>query len=141
MVEILIVLVTIALVVGLASPSLNGFVQRNQVRSALDRLAADVAFARLHAVREGRRTAINIDGDGIYTIDTMSTGGTWATVRTVNLRSDHPELTISGGDQRFEFDSRGILAGGTDNAVFAMTRGAHADSMFVSPAGRVYRDY
>lgn len=141
MLEILIVLVTTAIVIGLAQPSLNSLVQRNQVRRALDRLAGDVAFARMHAVQEGRRTAIHIDGDGIYTIDTMSTGGTWGTVRTVDLRSEVPGLTLSQGDQRFEFDSRGILIDMGESAVVAMKRGVYGDSMFISPAGRTYRDF
>jgi Tfp pilus assembly protein FimT len=141
MVEILIVLVTMAILIAVAQPSLAGFTERNQSRRALDRLVADVAFARLHAVREGRRTAISLGSDGTYTIDTLSTSGVWAPVRTVSLGNQFPGITMTRGSQRFEFDSRGLLVNATDNAVITARHGSHGDSVFVSSAGRVYRDF
>jgi prepilin-type N-terminal cleavage/methylation domain-containing protein len=141
MVEILIVLVTLSIVLAAAQPSLAGFTQRNQTRRALDRLVADLSAARLQAVRDGRRMALSVGSDGSYTIDTLSTGGSWAPVRTVSLGNEFPGLTLTPVNRRFEFNSRGLLVGGAENAVIAARRGTSADSMFVSPAGRVYRDF
>lgn len=141
MIELLIVLITIAILVAAAQPSLAGFVQRNQTRRALDRLVADVSSARLQAVHDSRRTAVTIKGDGSYTIDTLSTGGVWVPSRIVQVENQFPGVVMTPADKRFEFNSRGLLVGGSDNAVIVARRGDGADSIFVSSAGRVYRDF
>ena len=141
MIEILTVLVIGAILVAMAQPSLAGFVQRNYTRRTIDRLVSDVTSARMQAVRDGRRMAVTVAGDGTYTIDTLSTGGVWAPMRTINLGNDYPGVAMTPANQRLEFNSRGLLVGASGNAIITARRGTHADSMFVSAAGRVYRDF
>lgn len=141
MVEILLVLVTIAIITAMAQPSLAGFIQRNQTRRALDRMVADVSTARLQAVRDGRRTAVTVGSDGSYSIDTLSTSGVWAPMRTITLENRFPGVALTPVNQRLEFNSRGLLVNASGNAVITARRGTHADSMFISSAGRVYRDF
>jgi prepilin-type N-terminal cleavage/methylation domain-containing protein len=141
MVEILIVLIIAAILVAMAQPSLTGFVQRNYTRRTIDRLVADVTSVRMQAVRDGRRMAVTVEGDGTYTIDTLSTSGVWAPMRTIDLENEYPGVAMTPANQRLEFNSRGLLVGASGNEIVTARRGSQADSMFVSAAGRVYRDF
>lgn len=140
-IELMTVLVLIGIGVSLAIPPMNGYVERTRTRSALDRVVTDVSFARVYAVQHGRRAALHLQGDGTYTIDTLTTGGSWAPVRTVQLRNDYGGVSITGTVSTLEFSSRGILTSQADEAVLTVSRGEHKDSVFVSPAGRLYRDF
>src|SRR5687768_10536667 len=96
LIELATVLVIIGISASLAAPSFRSTVDRYRTHGALDRLVSDVASTRLYAIRQGRRTAVQLSSDGTYRIDTMSTGGTWAPVRTVRLRDDFAGVSLSG---------------------------------------------
>ena len=141
MVELITVLVLVGVVLSMAGPSMSTWLERTRGRQALDRVVADVSFARLYAVQSGRRTAIRLLSDGAYTIDTLSTSGSWAPLRTVQLRNDYSNVSIRSAVTALEFTSRGILTGQTGEAILSIALGEYGDSVFVSPAGRIYRDF
>lgn len=142
LIEILVVLVLITLITSFAAPSMSAYVDRTKTRRALDRLVGDIAYSRLIAVEQGRRTAIVIQDDGSYTIQALDESGTWVTLKTVALRNEFPGVSVGGGLMNIEFTSRGMLNGTSANDGFIkVSRASVRDSVFVSPAGRVYRAY
>ena len=142
LIELLVVLVLLSLLTATAVPSMSGWVDRSKTRRALDRLVVDISYARVLSVQQSRRTNVAIGGDGSYTISAMQDDGSWTTLRAVDLADDYPGIAVSGGLTNLQFTSRGTLetADAVDGFVI-VSRGALRDSIFVSPAGRVYRAF
>jgi prepilin-type N-terminal cleavage/methylation domain-containing protein len=140
LIELTVVLVIIGISASMAVPSLRSMVDRSRTHGALDRIVGDVAYARVYAIRQGRRTAIQMTSDGTYRIDTMSTGGTWAPIRIVRLRDNFEGVTVTGVTN-LEFSSRGLLMNQVSDGYVKVNRAATRDSIFISPAGRVYRAF
>lgn len=139
LIELLVVLLVVALIVSSAAPSLQGYVERNRTERALDVVASDVALARLVAVREGRSSVVSFTSEG-YSIQVSRADGTQGTVKTVNLAGEYPGVGVDA-DGDISFSSRGLLLGGGDQAFVRVENTHHRDSIFVSPAGRIYRGY
>ena len=142
LIELLVVLVLLSLLTAIAVPSMSGFVDRTKTRRALDRLVMDISYARVLSVQQSRRTNVAIEADGSYSISAMQDDGSWTTLRAVDLAAEYPGIAISGGLTDLQFTSRGTLdtAAAVDGFV-KVSRGALRDSIFVSPAGRVYRAF
>lgn len=139
MIELLTVMVIISIVASLAVPSLNAYMDQTRTQSAMNRIVADVSYARLLATQQGRRTAIRFSTDGTYTLDTLTTSGTWSTARTVVPDEDLNGVVLSGGASALEFSSRGLITNHSGEVFLKVTRNEARDSVFISPAGRVYR--
>lgn len=140
-VELLTTLAVIGIGASIATPALSGYVESVRSQQAMNHVVADISYARIMAVEEGRKSAIRMAADGAYTIERLTSTGTWETVRTENLRADYPGVTVSGDGMTLEFSSRGLVTSlGTEGKLRIATNSS-ADSIFVSPAGRVYRDY
>lgn len=138
LIEMLTVLVIFGIMVSMAAPSLSGFVTRNKTHAALDRVAADLAFARMEAVRSGRSVSVTFAAPASYTIALV---GTAEGSRTTNLATDYPGLQLVGPSMTF--NSRGLLSNGTDlnDSYVTATKGTAVDKLFVYGVGRVYREY
>lgn len=139
--EIVTALVMISLMVSVAVPSFTGYVERTRTRRALDYLVADVGHARLLAIQQGRRVAVNVSGTASYSIDTLSSAGTWGALKAVDLGSEYRGIAFSGSATSLVFNSRGMLVGQDADAFIRVSRNSVRDSIFISPAGRVYRGY
>lgn len=139
LIELLMVLAIIAVVTSVVAPSMKDYMNRNRARSALDRIANDISYARVLAVRSGSRVVLEFH-DTSY--DLIQEGATPTTLRTVSLAEDYPGVTIVSptADSRLEFDSRGLLRSTPTGNLIARTRSS-ADSASISMAGRVYRAY
>lgn len=142
LIEIVIVLVLIGIMISLVVPSLSRYIDRNRTRRALDEVAADVMYARVLAIREGRPTQITFtSGSGVYQIRS-DPAGTNQLVKQVNLANEYLGAQFpSGGMANLSFNSRGLLTGATSDQYLKVIRGNTRDSAFISPVGRVYRDY
>lgn len=64
LVELLIVLVVTAVLLGLATPNLSGVLQRNQLLGQANELASALALARSEAVSRGQQAGICGSTDG-----------------------------------------------------------------------------
>lgn len=139
LIELLTVLAIVALVVSLASPSMKGYMERNRARRALDRIANDISYARVLAVRSGSRVVLEFHGTSY---DLTQTGDSTVELRNVSLTEEYPGVTIVAptADSRLEFDSRGMLRSTLTGSLIARS-GSASDSASISVAGRVYRDY
>lgn len=140
MIELMTVLVLIGIGASMVGPSFGTYMERSQTRRALDRVVGDVTYARMQAVQQGRRTAVNFQSDGSYTIDALATDGNWSTIRTIRLRDDYGGVTVSGATT-LEFDSRGLLGNHSSEAFVVVGRNAIQDTVFISTVGRLYRGF
>lgn len=139
--EILIVLVIMGIAMAMAVPRLRGMVRTSSIQGALNRVAGDLSYARIRAIRTGARTQVSIASDGkSYTVVEDPAGATPVTRKTVNLKLDYPDLVLSPAPGVVSFDSRGMLRAGGTNVVRA-TRQQRTDSLRVSGVGMIYRDY
>lgn len=142
LIELVTALVLTGVLLSLVAPKMDAYITRQKTRRSLDRVAGDISHARLLAVQNGRRIWIRMDPSGSYSVDSVSASGDTLPIKTVDLRQDYGEVTMTGLS-RLEFSSRGLvsnLAGDGDAYVKVVTPG-YRDSLFVSPAGRIYRAY
>jgi prepilin-type N-terminal cleavage/methylation domain-containing protein len=139
LIELLTVLAVIAIVVSAVAPSMKGYMERNRARGALDRIASDIAYARVLAIRSGSRIVLEFHGSSY---DLTEEGVTPRTLRTVSLAQEYPGVTIvpPTTDSRLEFNSRGMLRTAPTGSLIART-GSSSDSASITMAGRVYRAY
>lgn len=141
MIELLTVLVIIGIGASVATPAIASYIDQARSQRALDRLVVDVSYARMMAVEDGRKSAIRVQADGTYTIETLAPGGAWTPIRTVRLGDDYPGIVLSGTVSALEFSSRGLVENLAGEAYIKVSVHGARDSVFVSPAGRAYRDF
>lgn len=141
MIEMLTVLVLVGIIASIAAPSMNSYVGHTKARRALDRVANDIAYARVAAVREGRQATVDFGASG-STSYTILLEGRADPIRTVRLGEDYPGVTVTPptADRTLTFDSRGLLLTSDPGAIVVSAAG-QADSALITTAGRVYRDY
>jgi prepilin-type N-terminal cleavage/methylation domain-containing protein len=134
--ELLVVLMLIGIGLSIAAPSFNRMVRSFRGDSVGALLSNDLALARLSAVRHGRPASLVIASPTEYRVEVQT--APVRLIKTVRLKSDYPGLSIAGESAAVTFDSRGFLAPGS-NAKIKISGGATADSVTVTPVGRVYR--
>ena len=137
--ELLTTLVVMAVLVSLAAPSMKGVASGARTRGAIDQLTADLALARMYAVRDGRRTTVAITSATRYAL-VRSPFGAQDTIKRVDLARDAAGVRLSPATGTLAFDSRGLLQTGSLTQVKAM-HSSRADSVTISSVGRTYRDY
>jgi type II secretion system protein H len=142
LVELLLVLALIGVLAAIAAPSFTGWIRSIRASSAADRLAADLALARVIAVRDGWTTSLRIEGAGVYQITRDDVNGAPVDVLLeTDLRDDYPGVNVSPSGTRIAFDSRGILrsAGDWDTTIIIYHNGGY-ERLTVSQVGRVLRE-
>lgn len=158
LIEVLTVLALLGILTAMAAPSLVGFVQQSKRRAALDRVATDIAYAKLLAVRTGRRVELRFTGGGPAGCGLPSGFASFSgyrlvvrqeperLVRQVDLAGEVGALclmsnnVLAGQVQPLAFTSRGLAAGVSPRRIRAVT-GERADSLRISTIGRVLPSY
>jgi prepilin-type N-terminal cleavage/methylation domain-containing protein len=141
LIELLTVIAVLGVLVTLAAPSLSGFIAQHKSRRAVDRVAADVSYARMHAVRTGRRTVLRPEANGRYTIATIADAGDTVVVKTVDLRRDFGGVAFANPSVRLHFSSRGLVSNSSTDQTITIVTPAGDRSLLVTPAGRVFRGH
>lgn len=143
-IEMVFALAIVGIVLGIAAPRVLRSSDRVAMGDARWRVTAAVSTARSAAVRMGRMSSLSVDAAGgamVVQVDTTVLGGAlpvelarvelWDDLR-VRVAADPPVLC---------FDPRGVATAGAGCAertvVVRLSRGALADSVMVSPTGRV----
>lgn len=137
--EILTALVVLGVIVSLAAPSMQGVTSGTRVRGALDQFTADVALARMYAVRDGQRTVLTIRSGSEYVV-VRDPEGAADTLKKVRLEQDFGGVRLEPSSGELQFDSRGLLLTGSLSTV-AATHRSRSYSMTISSVGRTYREY
>jgi prepilin-type N-terminal cleavage/methylation domain-containing protein len=140
LIELMTVVVLIGIMASMAGPSMQGYVARQKTRGALDRVTADIGFARLHAVERAQRTWVKVSEAGLLTVETVGADGALTTVKRTDLAAEFGGLTIPNAAE-LEFTSRGLLSNLTGEATIYVAAGGVEDHLLVSMSGRVYRAY
>jgi len=137
----LIVLVIIGIALAMIVPKLRGVVRVSSIQGALNRVANDISYARIRAIRTGSRAQLVVGSTGkTYTVVTDPSGTDRKVEKTVNLALDYPDLVLSPTSATISFDSRGMLISNSASKVKA-TRQGQSDSLTISGVGRVYRGF
>jgi Tfp pilus assembly protein FimT len=131
LVELAVLLVLTALILGVAIPRVRHVVERSAVRAAVADIVTTLATARQIAAANGGGVFVTIDTT-TATVRVLRRGDTVATrplgpLFGVTLRTTRDSLG---------FDGRG-LGSGAANLTFVVLRGMTADTVVVSRLGRV----
>lgn len=137
--ELLVVLVLVGVLASMAGPAMSEYIGRQKTRGALDQVAADLAYARIAAVRSGRRAVVTFVGPSDYRVEVV--GDTIGAARTVRLGGDYAGVVITPPGATLEFNSRGLLVSALPEQYLVVSLGSTRDSLILTPAGRVYRDF
>ncbi|HEU4561979.1 MAG TPA: GspH/FimT family pseudopilin [Longimicrobium sp.] len=136
--EMLVVLVIMGIATAIIVPRLQGVAKVSSVQGALNRVAGDLSFARIRAIRNGARAQVVIASDGKSYTTTVNT--TTPETRTTRLGKDFPATVLSPAGGTVTFDSRGMLVTGSTATITATNQGRSA-TVSVSGVGIVYRNY
>jgi type IV fimbrial biogenesis protein FimT len=137
--ELLIIVIIAGIILAIAGPRFVRYISYLSARTATSQVVADLSLARTQAVREGVTTSFILDSSTQYRIAVSGTPE--RTIKTVNLRRDHPGVLITG-PAAVAFDSRGMARDLGDGGETALTiaRGSTVDVVRVSTVGRVIRE-
>lgn len=142
LVELVLVLVVLAVLVGLAAPRMGGWVGVSRLEGTAAQLRSDVAYARSLAVRSGRPALVTI-GERGYVIRTIRPDGDTVIAKRIDYTQEDPLLRFEAGaiplPMTLRFNSRGLLQSEQALTLSARRDGRQVD-IRVLPTGRVRRD-
>jgi prepilin-type N-terminal cleavage/methylation domain-containing protein len=127
LVELMITLAVLAILLVIATPSLDLFSSTYKLRGATREVATDLQFARLLAVKENKDIRVAFSPTS-YQVVRVSDG---SVAKTRNLSTDYPHITLTSTS--ITFDSRGDSSANT--VTVANPRGAR--NVTVNSTGRV----
>lgn len=144
--EILSVLVVVSVLASLAVPRFEQMIFRVRARGALNVFVADMAYARMLAVREGHRTVMRFTRRPgaarchltSYQLVVKATPERVA--KRTELELDAATCLDLGRVDSLAFSSRGLPVT-VNNRKVRVRRGGSADSLTISLLGRVIRSY
>src|SRR4051794_15712506 len=85
LVELTVVTLIIGIIASLTIPRFTGYVSALRAGGAASQLSADIASARMTAVREGHTTWLTLSGTTGYVLAVENADGTLRTLRRVRL--------------------------------------------------------
>ncbi|HEX2091967.1 MAG TPA: GspH/FimT family pseudopilin [Longimicrobiaceae bacterium] len=144
--ELMAVVLILTIAAALAFPRFDALTARTRSRGALDRVAADLYYARILAVREGQRVVLRFtpiaDGSGchspVYTLVVLSTPEREA--KRTELELGPAACVQFGSTDSVVFNSRGLPAALNNRRIYVRS-GPATDSLVLSRLGRVWRSY
>jgi len=138
--EIMIVVAIIGLLSAMAIPRFANWTSALRAKGAASQVAADIAYTRMSAVREGRTAVLTVAGNNYTMTVENPDGSVFKTLRTVRIQDSYPGTTIgTTGGTRVAFDSRGMLKGASATAL-TLTRDSRSQQLSISAIGRVIRE-
>jgi Tfp pilus assembly protein FimT len=140
--EVATVLVLVGIMTAVAAPSFSNAIRDSRARGATAQLAADLANARMLAIRSGRGASVTFSGTSGYSVSEGS-GQSTVVRKAADLSTDFGhtvEIVRITGAQTVTFDSRGMATSGAGKLVvrFSASGGTlQADTIRLSPIGLV----
>lgn len=139
LIEIMVVLVLMGALLSAAGPAASGYIGRFKTRNALNQIAADLVYTRMAAVRSGSGSSMRFTGSSMYSIELA--GGVSNPVKSVSLDREYAGIVVLPPVSTLTFNSRGLLTSAAGTGHIVVSFGALRDSLVITPAGRVYRDF
>ena len=142
LIELIAVLILLGIGAAMAAPRVNRMAMGTKTEGAASRLSADLAYARILAVRWGRPASVRFSTTGseyTVTVDTAgSASANYVHVKTVDIAREYAGVRLGSPAARVSFNSRGMVAYG--DGTFTATGGSDADTLHLYPTGRTYRE-
>jgi prepilin-type N-terminal cleavage/methylation domain-containing protein len=145
--EVMVVLVIVGIAAGIAVPKMHAYLARNRIRVALNRLAADIAYARAVAVSSGSGSVLRFHPEpecgerATVAYSIAPRGASPGPTRRSDLRDVGGRVCLFfNGPDSVAFNSRGLLLPFQNRTVWSTEAGAR-DSLTISVMGRVYRRF
>lgn len=134
LIELMIVVIVLAIVAAIATPSMQQVIARNAVTSATNDLVTALQVGRSQAIREGSPwiVTVNDSNDPWVLVDSENGGADRA---RQFVRNENVEVSGIGGGLSIEFDARGIPEDGAEEITLSWRSAERCVS--VSPAGRI----
>ncbi|MDQ3555638.1 MAG: GspH/FimT family pseudopilin [Gemmatimonadota bacterium] len=157
LIELLAVLVVLGILASLAAPAMSAWVAHTKRQAVLDRIATDVAYAKMLAMRSGRpvelRFAIHAYPDCELTSGFGGFRGyaVWMMTdpqreaKRVDLLEEVRGICLAANNFQggalapLGFNSRGLPSSGVSPRTIRVRTGARADSIRINAIGRVLR--
>lgn len=143
LVEVVFATLLTSILAGVAIPPVQTALSQYSVMSATSSFRAKISLARSTAVRMGgARLRVDTSRDRLWVEADTSGSGSYSAVGTPVDFTDQAVEVITH-DTLFCFDARGIATSGTGcasgTATVIFARGAYADTVWVTPLGKVLR--
>lgn len=140
-IELMMTLVLLAVMAGLAMPSMRGYIDRTAVDSATNQLSGDIAYAQMLAVRSGAGATLTATAAGY----TVRHGATNAVAKTVMLADENARLALAAVSPlalplNVHFDSRGLLRSAAQAGQLKLQLGQLESTLRILPSGRSFRE-
>ncbi|HEV2145897.1 MAG TPA: GspH/FimT family protein [Longimicrobiaceae bacterium] len=140
--ELMVVLLLVMIMASVAAPRMNTMAAKQKTQGAVGQLSADLAYARVLAVRWGRPTSVRFAASGTEYTVTVDTAGTaspnFRTVKRVQLGRDYAGVRLTPPAAQVSFDTRGIVKAG--GGTFTIAGATMTDTLNLNATGRTYRD-
>ena len=146
LIEVILAAVIVSILATITLPQITQGVARVAVRSAAATFTAKYSLTRTLAIRQGSEARLVVDvGKNTFwvAVDTSSGGAqVWDTIGTpVDLTENH--VTMVTSSITYCFNGRGLakigLACPNGAGAVSFTRGSHADTLFITPLGKILR--
>jgi prepilin-type N-terminal cleavage/methylation domain-containing protein len=145
--ELIAALVVLGILTSIAAPKLGGVVRGSKLQGVADQINADLAYARILAVRSGRSASLcfNAADRRVYQVVTGTCAAVTATRKRQDLRSGSAGVSVSVAQgstalTEISFNSRGMLTGAGTVKLTAAQQGKTA-VVELSPLGKTTRTY
>jgi hypothetical protein len=129
--ELIVVMVISAILMGWSAPRLRGAIDRSAVRGAVNDAATAYGYARRMAVTRRTNVAVRLDTGRVRLL--VHAGAETLLVRSLGERYG---VRFRGSRDSMAFDARG-LGYGAANLSVVLERGAVAETVFISRLGRI----
>lgn len=126
LIEMMITVAILVILLGIAVPSFQDFIQRNRISTQTNDLVADLALARSESIKRGVKVSVCISSNG-----TACTAGTWADGRIV-FTDAGTAATVDGTDAILRVTS--AVPGGIS---LSSTGGAASNVQYTATGGVV----
>lgn len=143
-VELVIVLLILAVLAGVFLPALGRTEPQKAVAAARDAFASLHMMARASAIQSGRTARLRIQAPSRIWVEVTQTTGAIDTLGTpLYLDSEFADVRVSSDRTTICYGPRGlpVQPSGCDapGATLIFQKGAFADTVTISPAGRLLR--
>jgi type IV fimbrial biogenesis protein FimT len=140
--EMMVTMTIAGIMMSMAVPRMEAFIRRERVRGAANRLAVDLAYTRMLAMRNGSSAVLRFTPDprcpyGVGAGYRIGLRGRVAALRTQLAEPGATFCYDSNGSDTVVFNSRGILAP-FNNRTIRVADGNAKDSLTLSVAGRIF---
>jgi prepilin-type N-terminal cleavage/methylation domain-containing protein len=146
LVELLTTMAIFGVLAGSGLPHID--TRRQDINTVLNRVIADLRFARSRAITTGTHFAFQLNDDGTYEIQRLveepapGGGTTWeldSVAKTITL-PEHVQLALPDEVELIEFNTRGMMVSVTQPFEMSIADNLHGAAHTVSiwPSGQMY---